>query len=258
MNGAFHIAAIGLDAQQRALDTIANNISNINTPAFKRSGVRFSEILASRPDSGAIRADLGESLITLAGVRSDPMFMLDEQGRLEATGQPMDLAIDGHGFIELMGPDGQTLLWRGGTLRIGDDGLLATPTGLPLKAAITVPTDATAIRIGPDGIVRAVTADATADPVEIGQIMLVKIENPERIERLDGGLYRVTEETRLADARPGEDGVGQLVQGSVERSTVELTTEMVQLMLVQRAYAANAQIVQAADQLMALANGLRR
>ena len=258
MNGAFHIAAIGLDAQQRALDTIANNISNINTPAFKRSGVRFSEILASRPDPAMVRADLGESLVTLAGVRSDQLFMLDEQGRLEATGQPLDLAIDGAGFIELMGPDGQTLLWRGGTLRIGDDGLLASTAGLPLKAAVTVPVDATAIRIGADGIVRAEAGEAAAEAVEIGQIMLVRIQNPETIERLDGGLYRVTEETRLADARPGEDGAGQLVQGSIERSTVELTSEMVQLMLVQRAYAANAQVVQAADQLMALANGLRR
>lgn len=257
MNGAFHIAAIGLDAQQRALDTIANNISNINTPAFKRSGVRFSEILASRPNPGVVRADLGQSLITTAGVRSDPLFMLDEQGRLEATGQPMDLAIDGHGFIELLGPEGQTLLWRGGTLKVGDDGQLATQDGIPLKAAVTIPADATAVRIGTDGIVRAVTGDAT-EGIEIGQIMLVRVENPETVERLDGGYYRVTENLRVVDARPGEDGAGQLVQGSIERSTVELTSEMVQLMLVQRAYAANAQIVQAADQLMALANGLRR
>jgi flagellar basal-body rod protein FlgG len=239
MNGAFYIAA------------------NINTPAFKRSSVRFSEIMASQLDAGTVRADLGQSLIETAGVRSEAQFMLDEQGRVESTGQPMDLAINGRGFIELMGSEGQTLLWRGGTLKIGDNGLLASASGLPLKAAITAPADATSIQIGSDGVVRAIAGSGT-DPVEIGQIMLVRIENPETVERLDGGLYRVTDDTKLTDAKPGEDGVGQLVQGSLERSTVELTSEMVQMMLVQRAYAANAQVAQAADQMMALANGLRR
>jgi flagellar basal-body rod protein FlgG len=256
MNGAFYIGAIGLDAQQRALDTIANNISNINTPAFKRSNVRFSEILANRADPNAVGAALGEGAITTAGVMSDPMFMVNEPGRLEATGQAYDLAIDGQGFIEVMGPGGQTLLWRGGTLKVAEDGMLATARGLSLKAAVTVPTDASAIEIGSDGIVRALIGGGEA--VEIGQIMLVKVDDPAALQRLDGGLYRVEDGVSLLDAQPGEDGTGLLVQGSVERSNVELTSEMVQLMLVQRAYAANAQIVQAADQLMAIANGLRR
>ena len=256
MNGAFHIGAIGLDAQQRALDTLANNISNINTPAFKRSTVRFSEILATHPDSGIVRADLGASLVTTAGVRSDAMFLLDEQGRLQSTGRAMDVAVDGAGFIELMGPGGRSLLWRGGTLKVGEDGMLASAAGLTLRAAITVPSDATAIEIGADGVVRARTGENEA--VELGQIMLVRIEDPAAVERLDGGLYRVADPSRVIEAQPGEDGTGLLVQGAVEGSTVELTAEMVQLMLVQRAYAANAQIVQAADQLMALANGLKR
>ena len=256
MNGAFHVGAIGLEAQQRALDTIANNISNVNTPTFKRSDVRFSEILASQSDPAVLRSDLREGAASSAGVVSDPFFMLNEQGRIESTGKPMDIAIDGMGFIELMGPDGQTLLWRGGTLKIGDDGLLATAAGIPLKASITVPADAAKVEVGADGIVRATVGEGEA--VEIGQLMLVKVEDPSTLQRLDGGLYRAGDETRLADAQPGEDGTGMLVQGSIERSNVELTSEMVQLMLVQRAYAANAQIVQAADQLMAIANGLRR
>ena len=258
MSGAFQIAAVGLGAQQRALDTIANNISNVNTPAFKRSGVQFSEVLASQPDPANLRADLGQSLVTTAGVRAGTQFLVNEQGRLEQTGQAMDLAIEGQGFIELMGPDGQALLWRGGALKVGEDGMLvAAGTGLALKAGLTVPQDATALQIGADGIVRAVTGEGS-EPVEIGQIHLVKIDSPEGLERLDGGLYRVADSSRLSEAQPGEDGVGRLVQGAVERSTVELTSEMVQLMLVQRAYAANAQVVQAADQLMGLANGLRR
>jgi flagellar basal-body rod protein FlgG len=155
-----------------------------------------------------------------------------------------------------MGPGGQTLLWRGGTLKVDDDGLLAAQNGFALKAAITVPVDASAIEIGADGVVRAVTADD--EPVEIGQLMLVKVTDPSLLQRLDGGLYKADESATLLDAQPGEDGTGRLVQGALERSNVELSNEMVQLLLVQRAYAANAQIVQAADQLMGIANGLRR
>ncbi len=256
MNGAFHIAAVGLEAQQRALDTIANNISNVNTPAFKRSGVRFSEMLASRADPATTTADLGAGSVSSAGVMAETAFMLDESGKLEVTGRAYDLAIDGQGFVEVMGPGGETLLWRGGGLKVGEDGLLATVKGLPLKAAITVPDDATTIEIGADGIVRAKVGEAEA--VDIGQIMLVKADDSAALQRLDGGFYRAQEGARLVDAQPGEDGVGLLVQGAIEGSNVELTAEMVQLMMVQRAYAANAQIVQAADQLMGIANGLRR
>lgn len=256
MNGAFHIGAIGLDAQQRALDVIANNITNANTPTFRRSSVRFSEVLATGAGNGALAADLGESMVTTAGVRSDALFMINEQGRVQSTGRPLDLAIEGQGFIELMGPGGQTLLWRGGTLQVGEDGGLQGAGGLPLKAAISVPTDAETIQIGADGVVRAVVGGG--EPVEIGQIMLVKITDAATIERLDGGLYQVDDPSRLIEARPGEDGAGLLAQGAIEGSNVEITAEMVQLMMVQRAYAANAQIVQAADQLMAIANGLRR
>jgi flagellar basal-body rod protein FlgG len=256
-NGAFHVGAIGLQSQQRALDTIANNIANVNTPAFKRSDIRFAEIIAMRADPAALPADLAREAAEVAGVMADRQVMLNQQGRVERTGQTMDIAIEGAGFIELMGPAGQTMLWRGGGLKINDDGLLAANNGMALRAAITVPQDATAMEIGADGIVRVISG-SDPEAVEIGQISLVRMDDVGGIERLDGGLYRAAESTRLTEAQPGEDGAGLLVQGAMERSNVELTDEMVQLMLVQRSYAANAQIVQAADQLMAIANGLRR
>jgi len=257
MNGAFYVAAIGLQSQQRALDVIASNIANVNTPGFKRSEVRFSDVLALRDDPDVPRADLGDAPLAGDGVLVDAAPMINEAGALDQTGHPMDLAIDGQGFIELMGPDGQTTLWRGGTLKVGDDGLLAAANGMALKAAITIPDDATAVTIGSDGTVSVQTADATT-PTEVGQIGLVRVDDPSGLERLDGGLYRVNDGVRVTDAKPGEDGVGTLVQGSLERSNVEMTSEMVQLMLVQRAFGANAEVVQAADQLMSIANGLRR
>jgi flagellar basal-body rod protein FlgG len=258
MSDAFFVGAIGLQTQQRALDGVASNIANVNTPAFKRSQLRFADVVATRADiDPAAAADPTRDNATLTGVMIDTQLMLNDAGEIERTGQAMDLAIQGNGFIELMGPGGQTLLWRGGAMKINEDGLLATAGGLALRAAVTVPSDATALTIGSDGVVRATVSDSE-EPVEIGQIQLAKVDDPASVDRLDGGLYRVRDGVTLTDAQPGEDGVGTLVQGAIERSNVALTDEMVRLMLVQRAYAANAQIVQAADQMMGIANGLRR
>lgn len=257
MSDAFYVGAVGLQAQERALTVISNNIANLNTPAFKRSDVRFSAMIATRNDPDVPAATLTDGFAA-AGVMANVAPAMDEPGELQSTGRSTDLAVQGRGFIELMGPGGQTLLWRGGALKIGDDGMLAAAdSGLTLKAAITVPQDATGFTIGNDGTVRALTTTDAA-PVEIGQIGLVTADDTSGFSALDGGLYRIDDDSRLRAAQPGEDGAGTLVQSSIERSNVEMTSEMVQLMLVQRAYAANAQIVQAADQLMAIANGLRR
>jgi flagellar basal-body rod protein FlgG len=255
VSDAFYVGAVGLETQQRALDGIANNIANVNTHGFKRSQLRFSDVVSSHPSQDlAVTAPPDRSP---GGVTLDPLFMINEQGKLERTGQAMDVAIDGAGFIELMGPGGQTLLWRGGRLAINDDGLLAGPQYLALRAGITIPADAGAIAIGSDGVVR-VTLPEGPEPIEIGQIALVRVDDPSDIERLDGGLYGLPEGVTTIEAQAGEDGAGLIVQGAIEGSNVELTDEMVRLVMVQRAYAANAQIVQAADQLMAIANGLRR
>ncbi len=217
MNGAFYVGAVGLQSQQRALDIIASNMANVNTPSSRRSEIRFSEVLARRgADTDTPSVDIADAGFDGGGVTVDATAMVNEVGPIQTTGHAMDLAIDGKGFIELMGPAGQTLLWRGGTLKVGEDGLLAAANGLPLKAAITVPDDVSAITIGSDGIVRAATSDGTT-PVELGQIGLVKIDDATSLTRLDGGLYRADEGTRLLDAQAGEDGTGMLVQGGHRR-----------------------------------------
>jgi len=113
------------------------------------------------------------------------------------------------------------------------------------------------VRIDRDGTVSAQLAGDEL-PSELGQITLVRTDDPTKLQRLDGGLYRAPDDVRLIDVAPGEDGGGTIVQAMTERSNVEITSEMVTLLLVQRAYAASAQVVQAADELMAIANGLRR
>lgn len=256
MSDAFEVGAIAMRTQQRALEVLANNIANVNTQGFKRAQVRYADIVSSRIDTQP-PAEARAEPPGFAGVTMDPRLALDEQGDIQRTGRSMDLAIEGAGFIELMGPAGQTLLWRGGGLKILDDGMLATEGGIALKAAVSLPRDATELSIDKNGTVRA-KVGGEPDAIEIGQIRLVRLDDASGVVRLDGGLYRVDEARLVTDAEPGEDGLGLLVQGALERSNVELTDEMVQLIMVQRAYAASAQVVQAADQLMGIVNGLRR
>ncbi|HWE45787.1 MAG TPA: flagellar hook-basal body protein [Caulobacteraceae bacterium] len=280
MNGAFYIGATGLDAQERALDVVSNNIANMNTNGFKRSQVQFLAMLggaapvrtehghgrsgrlaALMGSSGAntwgVSQDASASTSELLGVKLAPSQIDFAQGTLTQTGRPLDVAIDGDGFFELAGPGGQTLLWRGGTLTVNADGYLAASNGLPLKSMISVPTGATSLSIGADGKVQAVLAGATTTTV-IGQIDLAMAKDPSTLTAMTGGLYSTEASDDLTNAAPGAEGLGLLVPGSVEASNVDLASEMVNLLLMQRAYSANAQVVQAGDQLMSIANDLKR
>jgi flagellar basal-body rod protein FlgG len=254
MNGAFYIGAVGLEQQQRALDIVANNIANINTPAFKRTEPRFMALMGS-PDASGATADM-------AGVMSQTSTPVFSQGDLRTTNGPMDIAIDGDGFLELEGPDGKPLLWRGGQLSISPDGFLsASGVNLPLKSMISVPREATGVTIDRNGEVRAVVGGVTAADAQpgqvIGQLEIVRARDS-ALTSAGGGLYQVENLSDLTTAKPGEDGAGSVVQGALEGSNVQLADQMVTLMLMQRAFAANAQMLQAGDQLMAITNGLRR
>lgn len=256
MNGAFYVGATGLQAQQRALDVIANNIANVNTQGFKRSEVHFSE-LVSRPETSDARAsEIGAVPEALSGVQASTAVRILEQGKLRETSNPFDLAISGDGFIEVLGPSGETWLWRGGSVRPNAEGLLQTQDGLLLKAMIEIPQESLALEIDREGIVRSLAPNSsTLD--DLGSITLAMPRDPQMIEAIGDGYFRVPEDGDLETLIAGDDG-GVFVQGSIETSNVELTTEMVTLLLMQRAYAANAQVVQAGDQLMSIANNLRR
>lgn len=256
MNGAFYIGATGLQAQQRALDVVANNISNVNTNGFKRSEIRFSELVSqiAQPDaSDSIPVVLPEQL---SGVQAKSAVRVYQQGDLRETGRPFDIAISGDGFIETLGPAGEIWLWRGGAVRVNADGLLETESGLLLKAMIEVPENSLGLEISREGRVVSIEA-VTEERVEIGAIDLAMPRDPHIIEAIGDGFYRVPDDSDLETLIAGEDG-GVIVQGSIEASNVELTTEMVTLLLLQRAYAANAQVIQAGEQLMSIANNLRR
>ena len=257
MNGAYYIGATGMRAQQTGLETIANNVANINTNTYKRSEVRFSELVSqTRVQADTVPVDTSFPDI-LTGVQARTSARVFEQGNLRQTGKPFDLAISGDGFVEVLGPGGQTWLWRGGTLQINAEGALQTDSGLVLKALIDVPINSSSITIARDGAVSSVSSGSDVSS-EIGKIELVMPRDSLALESVGSGYYRAASNDELTVLLPGQDNGGVFVQGSIEASNVELTTEMVTLLLMQRAYAANAQVVQAGDQLMAIANGLRR
>ena len=158
MNGAYYIGATGMRAQQTGLETIANNVANINTNTYQRSEVRFSELVSqTRVQADTVPVDTSFPDI-LTGVQARTSARVFEQGNLRQTGKPFDLAISGDGFVEVLGPGGQTWLWRGGTLQINAEGALQTDSGLVLKALIDVPINSSSITIARDGAVSSVSS----------------------------------------------------------------------------------------------------
>lgn len=257
MNGAYEVGAVALRAQQRALETHANNVANINTPGFKRAEVQFSEIVATQANPLTETERLArQSPAQNGGVRMATRMTLADHGELQATGSSLDIAIDGSGFIELMGPDGGSLLWRGGALEIDRDGFLAARGLAPLQAMIAVPEDARALRIGIDGTVQAEIDEGQL--LDLGQITLMRQQSDDDLIAMGAGQYRIAEDARLIEGIPGEDGSGFIRQGMIEQSNVEMTEAMVEMLILQRAYAASAQVIQTADQVASITNSLSR
>lgn len=257
MNGAYEVGAVALRAQQRALETHANNVANINTPSFKRAEVQFSEIVSTQANPLNENERLArQSTAQNGGVRMATRMMLEDHGELQATGSAFDIAVDGSGFIELMGPDGESLLWRGGKLEVNRDGFLAAQGLAPLSAMISVPEDTQGLRIGIDGTVQAEVE--TGDLLDLGQILLVRQQSDTDLIAMGAGQYRMAEDAIFNDGVPGEDGAGFIRQGMVEQSNVEMTEAMVEMLILQRAYAASAQVIQTADQVASITNSLSR
>jgi len=256
MNGAFYIGATGLDAQQRALDVLAHDIANINTVGYKRTALRFSELAGTASVEDASRTAV-DSVDTNAGVSLSATSRVWTPGEIRQTGSATDLAIDGPGYIETLGPGGDVLLWRGGALKVDGDGFLATAGGTRLRAMIAVPEEATGFSIARDGSVVAQLPGDTGTET-IGRIDLVTVKDTDSLIDTGAGFYAMSDPSGVVGADAGAQGAGAFVQGALEQANVQLSEEMVTLMLLQRTYAANAQLVQAGDQLMSIANNLRR
>jgi flagellar basal-body rod protein FlgG, Gram-negative bacteria len=259
MFDALYIGATGMQAQQAHVDAIANNLANVNTPAFKKSRISFAELVVG--SAAARAADANGAFASASagvGVQLGAAARVFAGGELKKTDAPLDLAVVGDGFLELAMPDGSSAYARGGTLKVNADGQLATQAGVPLKPGLTIPPDAQGLLISASGRVQA-RVPGQADPLEVGQLELVRFTDPQGLLAQAGNVYRATEASGEAIAgRAGEDGMGTLAQGQLEGSNVQVVEEMVNLMVAQRAYEASVKVVQASDDMLGMINGLRR
>lgn len=260
MNDSLYIAATGMLMQQKSVDTIANNLANVNTPGFKKGRVSFQD-LVYRELSQAAPAGDGQGAPALwqgSGVGIAALAKLFMPGELKKTDQPLDLAIQGEGFLEVSAADGSLAYSRGGALVVDRDGFLATVGGQVIKPAIHIGTDAKDIAIRADGTVMA-RLRGQAELSEAGRIELVRFADASGLLALGGNLYQSS--ARSGDAmygKPGDDGLGTLAQGFIEASNVKLVEEMVDLMAAQRAYETSVKVIQASDEMLGMSNNLRK
>lgn len=259
MNDSFYIGATGLRAQQLALDVVSSNLANLQTTAYKRGTVAFGELMAAgAPTVAGAVPGAAVPAAPSAGVALLGLPRTLSPGEYRRTDQMMDVAVRGSGFIELLGHDGQPVLWRGGTLALDRSNRLVAPGGMALKGVPALPARTTAVQIDAQGAVLAQTA-GQAEWRRVGQLELAAVTSPAALEGLGEGLYRVSDAlAEVLRGRPGEQGLGTLSQGWLEGSNVNITEEMVSLMWIQRSYATSARVVQAADELMSMTNGLKR
>lgn len=259
MLDSLHIAATGMNAHQRVIDVIANNLANMNTPGFKRSRIAFEDLMyGAVVRTSALVGDPSASVplgMGTAIAASTKDFAL---GDLQISGSALDFAIRGAGFFEVALPDGSFGYTRTGSFQVDADRALVTSDGYALSPGIQVPIDTEELIVKPDGTALARVA-GDDEPMEVGRIELANFVNPGGLEPVGDNLYMPTH--RSGDAlysTPGEDGVGLVAQGFLEASNVSMVEELTQLLLAQRAYEVNSRVIQAADELMAIVNNLRR
>lgn len=259
---ALKIAATGMAAQQMRVETISNNLANMNTTGYNARRAEFADLHYQQiARAGTINAADGTVLPTGVqlglGVRPAAITVHLEQGTLQQTSSDLDIAIEGKGFFEITLPSGQLAFTRDGALKRSADGLIVTSEGFPVAPEIVIPTDARSISINPAGEVFAYFSE-TAEGQLLGQLTLAGFTNPKGLEALGGNLFSETEASgpALASA-PGEDGLGTLRQGYLEASSVDAVREVTELIEAQRGYEMNAKVISAADQMMAATTQVR-
>ena len=259
MNDSLYIAATGMQAQQLSLDTIANNLVNVNTPGFKRSRVNFNELMhvgTEQNVNSLAGASTGRALGI--GINVDSVARDFSPGALTQTNLPLDVSINGSGFLEVTLADGSHGYTRGGTMQITKDSFLATSAGYALKSAIHIPANITALTISQDGKV-SVQTSAGGQTTEIGQLELVNFANPGGLKMAGSGVYVPTDASGQAMfGKPGSHGMGTIAQGTLESSNVSMVDEMVTLMIAQKAYELSSKVAQASDEMMSMTNNLRK
>lgn len=254
MNPAMWISKTGVQAQDAKLQAIANNLANVNTVGYKRERAMFADLhYQVEQQPGAQRGDNtnAPSGVQLGnGTRLTGTQKLFTPGPLQPTGQMLDLAIVGNGFLQVRRPNGEPAFTRAGQLQLDANGTLVNAAGLPLEPQITIPANALAVTIAENGTVTA-QLPGTIAPAELGQISLSTFVNPAGLLALGDNLFEETVASGAAtEGRPGEAGIGKLRQGSLEGSNVQVVEEMVDMIAAQRTYEMSTKVLAAADNML--------
>ncbi len=262
MDPSLKTAATGMAAQQTRIDVIANNLANVNTPGFKRSRAHFEDLLYQTVQGeqrlGTAEADTAPAIQIGRGTRLSGIQRVHEQGTLEITQRPLDVAVDGEGFFQVRRPDGTIAYARDGSFTISDQGVIVTSGGYALLPETRVPEDVTDVGVSRTGIITGSSA-SQAEPVEIGRVELARFPNAPGLNALGENLFAETAASgQPILGNPQEDGFGRLVQGALESSNVEVVQEMVDMIAALRAYEINAKAVQASEDMADVTNQMVR
>jgi flagellar basal-body rod protein FlgG len=257
---ALYSAAAGMQSQQMNLDVISNNLANVNTTGYKKSKIEFQDLLYQTTRAAGSEQGNGAQVPTGLqvgqGSRAVATSRIFTAGELTATGERLDVAVQGDGFFEVQLPDGTRGYTRDGAFKTSADGTIVTNDGFPLQGGFqAVPAGTTNVTIAANG---EVTYSGASGDTNF-RIQLVRFNNPGGLEAMGHNLYKETQASGSPElGNPGENGFGELQQGYLELSNVKVVEEMVNLILAQRAYEVNSRAVQAADEMMQQSNNLRR
>lgn len=259
---ALWTAASGMQAQQKGIDVIANNLANVNTTGFKRSRADFQDLMYQNfksmgsPSTNSTQVPTG--IQVGLGTRLVAVSKIFTSGDFTQTGNELDMAVEGDGFFQVTMPDGATGYSRAGAFKRDSTGQIVTSDGNPLSPAITIPNNATKINIGSDGTVSVQQAGQTATTT-VGNIQVATFSNPAGLTSLGKNIYMPTDASGAATTgTPGQNGVGTISQGMLEMSNVNVAEEMVNMIVGQRAYEINSKAINASDEMLQTANNLKR
>jgi flagellar basal-body rod protein FlgG len=253
MNPAMWISKTGVQAQDAKLQAIANNLANVNTVGFKRDRVVFEDLfyqVDAQPGAQSADNTVSNGVQLGNGTRIVGTQKVFTNGSMQTTSQPLDVAINGAGFLQVRRPNGEAGFTRAGQLQVDANGTLVNAQGLPLVPQITVPNNATAITIAENGTVSA-TVPGQAAPTELGSLTLTAFINPAGLLALGENLFQETAASGTAnEGRPGDGAFGKLKQGALEGSNVQVVEEMVDMIAAQRTYEMNTKVLSAADNML--------
>ena len=251
---AMHVAKTGLNSQQIKMQVIANNLANVNTTGFKSDRTNFEsllyQVLRGAGENTSENTSLASGLSVGTGTRLLNTSKLHTQGSLINTGNSLDISIEGDGFFQILMPDGQIGYTRSGAFMRNSEGTVVTPSGYPIQPEIQIPADTSTITVASDGIV-TVQAPGNVDAQEVGQITLADFVNRQGLQPNGESMFIETPASGAPIiANPFAEGMGRVVQGSLESSNVNVVQELVDMIETQRAYEVSSKTITSVDEMM--------